>query len=88
MKSAKVKDTQTTAVIAVNQTESISNKECWGSHGYGSQNFELGRTQMTTNRDKVYRKFQLDKDKTYSLPELARITGTSLSVLKEVEKRG
>lgn len=41
-----------------------------------------------THRDNVYRKYGLDPKKTYSLPALAKITGVSLSVLKEVEKRG
>jgi len=43
---------------------------------------------MKTHRERVYEKYGLDKDKTYSLAELAKITGIPLSILKEVENRG
>ena len=43
---------------------------------------------MRTHKERVYAKYGLDSSKTYSLPALAKITGISLSVLKEVEKRG
>jgi len=43
---------------------------------------------MKTHKERVYAKFGLDPKKTYSLPALAKISGISLSVLKEVEKRG
>ena len=43
---------------------------------------------MPTHRDNVYRKYKLDKEKTYTLAELAEITGIPLASLKEVEKRG
>lgn len=41
-----------------------------------------------THKERVYRKYGLDPKKTYSLPALAKISGISLRVLKEVENRG
>jgi hypothetical protein len=41
-----------------------------------------------THKERVYAKYGLDPKKTYSLPALAKITGISLSILKEVESRG
>jgi len=41
-----------------------------------------------THRERVYAKYGLDPDKTYSLPALAKITGIPLNILKEVESRG
>jgi hypothetical protein len=43
---------------------------------------------MRTHRDNVYAKYGLDPKKTYTLPELAKITGVPLKVLKEVKSRG
>jgi len=43
---------------------------------------------MKTHKERVYAKYGLDPKKTYSLPELARISGYPLSVLKKVESRG
>jgi hypothetical protein len=43
---------------------------------------------MRTHKEEVYAKYKLDPKKTYSLPALAKITGISLKVLKEVENRG
>jgi hypothetical protein len=43
---------------------------------------------MKTHKEKVYAKYGLDPKKTYTLPALAKITGTPLAILKEVENRG
>jgi hypothetical protein len=42
---------------------------------------------MPTHRENVIRKYGM-LDKSYSLPELAKITGVSLKTLQEVRKRG
>jgi hypothetical protein len=41
-----------------------------------------------THRESFLFKHGLDRDKSYSLPTLARISGKSLATLKEVQKRG
>jgi len=41
-----------------------------------------------THKERVYAKYGLDRDKTYTLPALAKISGIPLSILKEVESRG
>ena len=41
-----------------------------------------------THKERVYAKYGLDKNKTYTLPALAKITEIPLSILKEVESRG
>lgn len=43
---------------------------------------------VETNRDKFYKKHKLDKDKSYSLPQLSKISGVKLSILKKAMSRG
>lgn len=43
---------------------------------------------MITKKDIVYKRYGLNPAKAYSLPQLATITDTPLSVLKKVEARG
>lgn len=43
---------------------------------------------MKTKKDIVYKKFGLNPNTTYSLPDLAKATDTPLPVLKQVEARG
>jgi hypothetical protein len=43
---------------------------------------------MRTHKERVYAKYGLDPKKTYTLPALAKLSGISLKVLKEVENRG
>ena len=40
-----------------------------------------------THRENFLKKYKL-KDKSYSLPELSKITGVSIDILREVRKRG
>jgi hypothetical protein len=41
-----------------------------------------------THRDQVFKKYNLDKNKSYSLSEISRITSIKKSDLEEVQKRG
>ena len=41
-----------------------------------------------THRDKVFKKYNLDKNKSYSLSDISRITSIKKSDLEEVQKRG
>jgi len=43
---------------------------------------------MPTHRENFLRKHKLPKDKSYSLSELAKISGYSMSTLQEVYNRG
>lgn len=43
---------------------------------------------MPTHRDMFYKKHGLDKSKSYSISELATISGVPKSILDEVYKRG
>ena len=44
--------------------------------------------KMPTHRDMVFKRFGLDKSKSYSIPELAKISGIPKRILDEVYKRG
>ena len=41
-----------------------------------------------THRDQVFKKYNLDKNKSYSLSTIARLTSIKKSDLEEVQKRG
>jgi hypothetical protein len=43
---------------------------------------------MVTHRDMVYKKYGLDKSKSYSIAEWAKITGIPKRILDEVYRRG
>lgn len=43
---------------------------------------------VVTNRDKFYKKYKLDSNESYSLPEIAKISGVKLSIIKEAFSRG
>tara|TARA_R110002126_G_scaffold247706_2_gene390514 strand:+ start:48 stop:341 length:294 start_codon:yes stop_codon:yes gene_type:complete len=43
---------------------------------------------MPTHRENVLRKFKLPKDQSYSLSELAKVSGISRATLQEVYNRG
>lgn len=43
---------------------------------------------MKTHKERVYERLGLDPKKTYSLPALAKLSGTPLATLKKVYSRG
>jgi hypothetical protein len=43
---------------------------------------------VKTNRDKFFEKYKLDKDESYSLSKVSKISGVPLSILEEAMSRG